>query len=76
MIELVLAFVAGLVYGIAGLGIATKLEGPVDMAFVSNGVQSRNWRVYADLMIVLLWPVLGVLMMFTAGSAALSGVGE
>jgi len=76
MIELALAFMAGLMYGVTGIGIAGKLEGPVDMAFLSNGIQSRKWRVYTDLMIVLLWPVLGVLIMLTSGYAVLSGVGE
>lgn len=77
MIEYVLVFLAGIVYGIAGLTIQERTDGHVNQALRENDVHPGFMlRSYVDFMVVLLWPLLGFLFVLTTGYAALSGVSE
>ena len=73
MIEYVLVFLAGVMYGIAGLTMQRRTVIHVNRALSENGIHPGSlWRVYVDLMLIVLWPVLIVMILFGVAHAALT----
>jgi hypothetical protein len=72
MIEYVLVFLAGMFYGIAGMGMEQRTRLAVNDTLIENGLNPSTWGLYASLMVTLLWPVLGVMILFGIAHAALT----
>lgn len=76
MIELVLTFVAGFIYALAGMALARKLDPMIQGALIAKGVDSPAVNVYASTAVTVAWPLLGIIMAFTTAYATLRGASE
>lgn len=75
MIELAIAFLSGIMYGLAGVTVARKVETPINLVMLERGLNPA-YGVYITFMVTLLWPVLVVLAAFTISYATVRGAGE
>ncbi len=75
MIEMLLTFMAGIMYGLTGAAVARKVQLPLEIALRSRGIRpSSLWGLWASMCVAVFWPALALLTVFTTAYATLADI--